>query len=163
MSVQVGMNLSGNYAPQTSTATPGGDDGKTFGLLDINTDNNGWRYLFVSASGATISQYQVVGIGSTGNAQALTSALAQAGNRIGVAPYQISSGSYGWVQLTGVVTISVLSTCSSNTVLYTSATAGSLDDTSTSQVKIANIQTLANITAVGNTAAYIPAEPFAQF
>lgn len=160
MTAFIGANISGNY-PAWSSTSANAEQGQVFGLGDQVNAYDGSKYVFVSASGASITSYQVVAFGSNGNAQAITSALAQAGNRVGVAPYSISSGSYGWVQVQGVVTVNVLSTCSSNTVLYTSATAGALDDTSTSQIKIAGITTLANITALGSTAAFLAIEPFA--
>jgi hypothetical protein len=47
------------------------------------------------------------------------------------------------------MTVNALSTCSAAVALYTSGTAGSVDDTSTSQVKIGGLVILANVTAVG--------------
>jgi hypothetical protein len=160
MTAFIGMNVSGNY-PAPSSTSVSAESGSLFGLGDQVNSGDGSKFVFVSASGASITSYQVVAWNSAGSAAAITSALALAGNRVGVAPYSISSGSHGWVQIAGVVSVNVLSTCSSATALYTTATAGALDDTSTSQVKIAGITILANITAVGSTAAFLGTEPFA--
>lgn len=153
----VGANTSGVYG--TPSAAPA-DVGQLAGLNDRVETYDGKRWVFVSAS-TSVTSYQVVAIDSQGYAQAITSALAQAGNRVGVAQNNISSGSYGWVQTFGPCSVAVLSTCSSNTVLYTSATAGSLDDTATSQIKIAGITILANVTAAGTAAGFMATEPFA--
>ena len=74
----------------------------------------------------------------------------------------ISSGSWGWVQTKGNMTIQVLSTASASSWLYTTGTAGALDDTSTSQVKITGITLNANATTVGSYAAFAGVEMFAQ-
>lgn len=136
--------------------------GNTPGLGDIYVDNNNNRYIFVQASG-TVAQYDVVAIDSSNIAQAITKALADGGPDIGVARQGLSSGSYGWAQVRGAVSVNVLATCSSSIALFTSGTAGKLDDTTTSQTKIAGVTILANNTTTLTAAivANIAVEPFA--
>lgn len=135
--------------------------GNTPGLGDIYTDHNGNRYVFVQASGS-VAQYDVVAIDSSNVAQAITKALSDTGPDVGVALATLTSASYGWAQIRGSCSVNVLATCSSSIALYTSGTAGKLDDTTTSQNKIAGLVILSNNTTtttqaiVGNMAV----EPF---
>lgn len=153
MSFAVGAYPSGVY-PSGATA-----EGKSFAPNNTVQTYDGKRFTYVLAS-TSITTGQVVAITTAGVAQAATSALASATPRIGVAQNDIASGSYGWAQTFGACSVSVLSTCSASVALYTSGTAGALDDTSTSQVKIAGITVLANVTAAAIVAGMIAAEPF---
>ena len=65
-----------------------------------------------------------------------------------------TSGEYAWVQLNGVCTINVLASAAANVILYSSATAGSLDDTATSHTRVDGIKLT---TARGGTAGSAPA------
>ena len=154
MAYMVGANL--------TNAPADFNDGRSAGLGDFYTDNAGNQYVFVQASGS-VAQYDAVHIGSTYVAQALTSTLAAAGMPVGVAMATMTSASYGWACVGGLTTVNVLATCSSSTALYTSATAGKLDDTTTSQVKIAGVVILANnaTTATAAAAAFLNSRPYA--
>jgi len=152
----VGANTSGVYSPAGNTA----EYGQTHKLGEVMTTYDGKRWLFVSAS-TSLTSYQVAAVTSSGYAVPVTTALGSSGiNKVGVAQNNISSGSWGWIQILGGCTLSVLSTCSSKVALFTSGTAGSLDDT-TSTVKIAGIYIEADITAAANTAAVMVIEPYA--
>lgn len=148
-----GLNPTESYASLTA--------GNAAGPGDIIADHLGNRYVFVQASGS-IAQYDVVSISSTGIAQAVTKALADTGLPVGVACATLSSASYGWAQIRGTVSVNVLQTCSSSIALYTSATAGKLDDTTTSQTKIAGIVLTANNTSTATLpiVAVLAVEPF---
>ncbi len=154
MTVLIGANISSAYADLTS--------GASAGLGDVYEDYAGNRYVFVQASGA-VAQYDAVHIGSTYVAQALTKALGDTGMPVGVAMGTLTSASYGWACIKGVATVNALQTCSSSTALYTSGTAGKLDDTTTSQVKVAGIVILANNTTTGTVASacVIAGNPYA--
>ena len=155
MTAFVGANVSNQYA------ATGNFTGAEFGLGDQYVDNAGNGYVFVSAS-TSITSYQVCAVTSSFWAAPITTALASANPRVAAAGVNgISSGSWGWVQTRGNMTIQVLSTCSASSWLYTTATAGALDDTSTSQVKITGITINANITAVGSAAAFAGVDMFA--
>lgn len=134
--------------------------GRGFSVQDEVADFQGNIYRFAQASG-TIAQFDCVAINSAGVAQAITSTLASAGGIVGVAQAALSSGEFGFVQVLGVSSLNVLSTCSAGVALFTSGTAGKLDDTTTSQVKIAGVQILANVTAATATTAIIGTRPFA--
>jgi hypothetical protein len=125
---QIGINLAGG-----SEATPS----QTLGTQLTATDMSQWVY--ISASEA-IAQYDVVGITEAYAGAKITKALVDTAENIGFAPAALSSGEYGWVQLTGVGTINVLASCAADAVLYSCATAGSLDDDSTSQTKVHGIK-----------------------
>ena len=135
--------------------------GKTPGLTDEAFLHDNSKWVFVSAS-ASITSYQLVAINSAGVALAATSALALAGQKAGIAQANISSGSYGWVQVKGNMTVNALQTCSSSTVLYTSGTAGAVDDTATNQFKVAGLTINSNNATTGTvaTAGYSPIDIF---
>lgn len=143
MTTVAGLNPTESYSSLTG--------GNAAGPNDIISDHQGNCYIFVQASGS-IAQYDVVAISSTGIAQALTKALADTGVGIGVACATLSSASYGWAQIEGVTSVNVLQTCSSSIALYTSGTAGKLDDTTTSQTKIAGLVILSNNTTTATQA-----------
>jgi len=132
----------------SETFSPSSDFGDRPGLGDSVETHDNKRFVFVSAS-TSVTSYQVVAIASDFYVQPATSALASAASRLAVAQNNISAGSWGWVQTRGNLTVNALSTCSAAVALYTSGTAGSVDDTSTSQVKIGGLVILANVTAVG--------------
>jgi hypothetical protein len=111
--------------------------GHALGTLVQGTDSQ--EYLYVLA-GSAITQYQVVGVDENYSAYPLTKAMADDGWHIGAAQVAFASGDYGWVAVRGSnVTIKVLGACAADVALYTSGTAGSLDDTATSQTKIDGI------------------------
>jgi hypothetical protein len=143
MTVLVGGNFTAAFADLNA--------GNAAGLGDVAEDYAGNRYVFVQASGA-VAQYDAVQIGSTYVAQALTKALADTGLPVGVAMGTLTSASYGWACIKGVTSVNVLQTCSSSTALYTSGTAGKLDDTTTSQDKIAGVVITANNTTTATQA-----------
>lgn len=132
------------------------------GMLNRFCAKDGKEYAYVQANGA-IAQYDVVGIDEAGQAAPLTKAMADDGWKIGVAQVAFADNEFGYVQIRGVTTMNVLASCAADTVLYTSATAGSLDDTSTSQTKIAGIvATVADGGSGGSVAAFAAIEPYAS-
>lgn len=112
--------------------------GHALGTRVMATD--GQEYLYVLA-GSAITQYNVVGVDENYNAYPITTAIAGDGWTIGAAQVAFASGDYGWVCTKGSnVSITVLGACAADVALYTSATAGKLDDTATtSLVKIEGI------------------------
>lgn len=110
-----------------------------FGLGDLYTDSSGNIFVYVKASSA-IAQYDVVTFDetfSTTVAPVSTSNDAR-GDKLGVAPVAIASGSYGWLQVYGPCTMNVLASCNANVELTTTATAGALDDATTSSLIVAD-------------------------
>ena len=103
----------------------------------LGTQNTVW--VFVQAS-AAIAQYDAVGIDENFQAAPLTKTMADDGWFIGFAQAAFDSGDYGWVAIAGSdIGVNVLVSCAADVPLYTTATAGKLDDTSTSQTKIDGI------------------------
>jgi hypothetical protein len=119
-------------------ATPSANDtGHLLGTRVQASDSQ--EYMYVLA-GSAITQYQVVGVDENYSAYPLTKAMADDGWHIGAAQVAFASGDYGWVATRGSnVTIKVLGACAADVALYTSGTAGSLDDATSSQTKIDGI------------------------
>jgi hypothetical protein len=111
---------------------------------------DGQEYVYVQAS-AAITQYDFVGIDEDFAAAPLTKAMADDGWEIGVAQVAFASADYGWVATKGSnLTGFVLTLAAADVALYTSGTAGKLDDSSTSQTKIDGVVLIA--TNSSNTA-----------
>lgn len=96
--------------------------------------SDGATYELVLAAEA-ISQYQGVVVTYAGAASKLTTTNAGAiPQKVGIAQNAIASGAYGWVVRKGPCTVKVLASCAKDVKLYTTATAGSIDDTATTQI-----------------------------
>jgi hypothetical protein len=154
MTVQLGLKIDEAYSQADLNV-----QGKGFGANDEVISANGNMYKYVLSTD-TIAQYDVLAVTSAGVASRLTTTNANDGVIIGVAQATLSSGFYGWMQILGPTTVNCLSTCSSSVALFSTATAGSLDDTTTT-VKIAGIQILADITAAAGANGLIVTRPFA--
>ena len=110
-----------------------------FGLGDLYEDQSGNVFVYVKASSA-IAQYDAATYDETFTtvvAPVSTSNKAR-GDKLGVAPVAIASGSYGWLQVYGPCTINVLGSCVANVELTITATAGSLDDATTTGLVVAD-------------------------
>lgn len=100
------------------------------GTVALGTDGTEWMY--VKATSAIAANY-CAAIDHDFNAVPITAALAAAGHTIGFAQTAFSSGDYGWIPLRGSnINVAVAASCAKNVQLYTTATAGVLDDTATS-------------------------------
>ena len=117
----------------------------------VGTDASTWLYV---TAGSAVAQYDVVAVTEAYSAVPITKALVDSGELIAVAPEAITSGEYAWVQLNGICTINVLASAAADVILYSSATAGSLDDTATSHTRVDGIKLS---TARGGTAGSAPA------
>lgn len=113
------------------------DSTNTYGtpLGAIATDKAGNEYMFVQAA-AGVTQYAFVSVDEAGQATMITKTLADTRASIGCAQTALSSGYYGWVLVRGIGTGLVKASCAADVALYTSATAGYLDDDATSQTKV---------------------------
>lgn len=133
--------MSGNYiaGANVATAYPAAtfeQDGKGFGLGDFTFSNGGWWVFVKAATALVVGNVVVVDVNYL--ATKITKALADVGNTVAVCPViVVAANDFVWVQKTGVIAnMLVLASCAIDVPLYTSATAGALDDTSTSQTKI---------------------------
>lgn len=122
------------------------EDVASAGLGDeVNVGGNQWKY--VQADGA-IAQYAVVGLKATNEAVELTSTISGARpTAVGLAQFAFADNQYGWV-LIGPFSVDeagnafkVLTSAASavDVIMYTSATAGKVDDGDGSGDKIAGL------------------------
>lgn len=147
----IGVNLAATVAGSGTSS----DEGNEFQVGKRVTGQDGQEYMYVHAS-AAIAQYDVVGISETFEAAPLSKAMADDGWMIGAAQVALADNDFGWVCVKGVAEINVLASCAPDVTLYTTGTAGSLDDNSTSQTKIAGVvQVDAAVTSATNTTAIL--------
>lgn len=133
------------------------DETPQFGLGDsFEKDGSIWRY--VQANGA-ISQYDCVWIDDDWQAAKITYALTGSNaypSKAGVAQFAFTDNYYGWVWTSGGGTgsgiyVTCLALCAADVKLYTSATAGAIDDASASQALLQGLKIM--VTVGGSTAA----------
>jgi len=128
MPIQSSGKLGVNFAENAATAT--------FALGECASAEGGREYQYVQAGSAVTANYWV-GIDETNKAYPLTKAHADDGFAVAVAETALTKDYHGWVTMRGRdVNAAVGGSCAADVALYTSATAGVLDDTSTSQTKI---------------------------
>jgi len=155
---KIGVDLTATYASTSagSTAlfpvTPG---------TRVNTSNNG-VYIFARAE-SDIAAYDAVIMSTFGDSASATpvlravpvtttNAAALGYNMVGFAQTAITSSYYGWIGLNGVLKVNLLISCQPKVPLYTTATAGKLDDATVSSGYIQGI--------VANTSATSASAPF---
>lgn len=158
MATCVGANVALTY-----TADQLAEGGIGFRLGDRFETVDGKTFIFVTA-GAAITQYDAVGIDEAYTATELTTAAAADGHKIGVAQVAFDSGDYGWVQIRGVCELNVAGNYAVDGILYTTSTAGLLDDAvATTLSRIHGlIGTEAGTTGATTVAAFMAIEPFAD-
>lgn len=146
----IGIDLTAKTA---GTTTDGENAIFSLGHRVAGTDNSEWVY--VQAGGA-ITQYDAVAIDENYQAVALTSALALAGHMIGFAQVAFSDNDLGWVALEGSnITARIAGSCAADVQLYTSATAGVLDDTSAGVLIRGVVAVTTNSTTAASTSEVI--------
>lgn len=130
-----------SYATATNT-TPvlGGGKGFTVGTRLETYD--GKNYVFVQANSA-VSAFNIAALDSSnGVITALQTSTSAASEELCVPQYAFTSGDYGWVQVRGACKVKVLGLCAKAVTLYSTATAGSLDDATASNYEIRGVQIL---------------------
>lgn len=142
MTTLIGTNVSAvSYATATST-TPiqGGGRGFTVGTRLETQD--GKNYVFVQANSA-VAAYNIASLDSaTGVITALQTSTSAASEELCVPQFAFASGDYGWAQVRGAGKLKVLGACAKSVTLYSTSTAGSLDDATASNYEIRGIQIL---------------------
>lgn len=132
----------------TGTTTDG--ENAIFKLGSTVVMDDGAIFQYVQAGGA-ITQYDCVGIDENFQATALTNANAIAGYGIGFAQVAFANNNLGWVCIHGKnITCRVKANCAKDVGLYTTSTAGVLDDTSKSGTT--KVNGVAAVAAVGTSA-----------
>lgn len=155
---KIGIDLTATYASTSagSTALWPATPGET-----VSTSQNG-RYIFARAE-SDISQYMAVIFSTYGDSASLTpvlravpitttNAAALGYNMVGFAQTSIASSYYGWIAINGVVRVNLLIACNPKVPLYTTATAGSLDDTTVSAGYVVGV--VASTSATSASAPY---------
>lgn len=115
-----------------------------FGFSTTGTTAN--QAVGITQSTITLSTAAIV---PTFRAEALTKALADQGCIFGVSVVAVTATYYGWFQIEGPAYVTLKNSCLPNVPLYTSASAGMLDDTSASQTRIYGIRARDTSTASG--------------
>ena len=131
VSPSLGIDLDG-----TST-----DKEFALGTIVCGTDSSGSyaaEYMYV-LSDANIAQYDAVKIDDDYTIEGLTTTISGAEpTAVGVAQVALDGSStsvYGWVVISGSGTVSVSASAAADVKMYTTATAGELDDTATDLVQ----------------------------
>lgn len=155
---KIGIDLTATYASSSAGST------SVFPVTvgtQVQTSNNG-RYIFARAE-SDIAAFDCVIFSTYADSASLTpilravpitttNAAALGYSMVGFAQNAITSGTYGWVALNGTVRVNLLIACNPKVPLYTTATAGKLDDTTVSAGYIQGI--------VANTSATSASAPF---
>ena len=155
---KIGIDLTATYASTSAGSTslfpvtPGSR---------VTTSNNG-VYMFVRAE-SDIAAYDAVIMSTFADSASLTpvmravpvtttNAAALGYNMVGFAQNAIASSYYGWVGINGLLKVNLLIACNPKVPLYTTATAGKLDDTTVSAGYIQGV--VANTSATSASAPY---------
>ncbi len=127
------------------------DDSALFQVGTVVNLSDGGQAMYVHASASALSTYAAVFIQADGVATMTTTTLAPENSRVGFAQTSIGTSKYGWVQLGGQVVVNLAANCADNVPLFTTATAGVLDDALVSNgyvVGLVSKTTISNATAV---------------
>ncbi len=119
-----GVNLTATYASA-------GDAPFALGTtIDLN---DGAQAVLVESSASALSTFAACVISETNIATMLTTGVARSsGNRVAFAQTSIGTGRVGWVQIGGTPKVNLAANCAPFVNLYTTATAGVLDDATVS-------------------------------
>ncbi len=138
---KLGADLTATNPLYTDATLPtvGPQSNLDFELGDTVRGVDSTEWVFVQASGS-ITQYDFVGIDENYQAASLTKGMVDDGFHIGIAQVTFADNDGGWVVIRGSnIKGAVLASCAADVALYSSGTAGHVDDTSASQTKIDGI------------------------
>ena len=91
----------------------------------------GKEYIYVQDSGSANAQYKACSIKYDFTTTLLTTSLANLGYPIGVPQIAVTASYYYWCLIKGTGTVHTASACASEAQLYTTGTAGRIDDART--------------------------------
>jgi hypothetical protein len=111
--------------------------------------NDGGQAVYVRAS-SDVAQYSAVSVRFDNTVVPITTTNSANSKVVGFAQASIASAYYGWVQIGGKPIVKLAASCAPFVPLYTTATAGTLDDAVVSGGLVAGIVALT--TASGATA-----------
>ena len=157
--VLIGVDLTSTPSDSTTSDVRFESGVRDHKLGIIHEDHRGYKWQLVHANGA-ITQYAAVSIDEAYEATMITNALAATGKPGGVAQVAFSDNDYGWVLRQGQGSVLVLANCAADVGLYTSASAGYLDDGTASLTLISGIVADASTSAAGVVPCTIAVEAF---
>lgn len=127
------------------------DTSPLFAVGTIVNLSDGGQAMYVKASTSALSTYGAVSIGQNGIAMLLTTTNGGQTPRVGFAQTSIATSNYGWVQLGGQVLVNIAAQAASSVPLFTTSTAGVLDDATVTAGYVMGLvsqQSVSNATAV---------------
>lgn len=143
---KMGVSLTATVAGTGSSS----DEGDQFKLGEVVSTQDGGEYMRVHAATA-ITQYDAVGVDENFEASAITKGMVDDGWMVGFAQIAASDNDFFWLAMKGAnIQVRLAISCAADVPLYTTGTAGVLDDTSTSQTNIDGIVSVETITAATN-------------
>jgi hypothetical protein len=129
-------HIAGADVTVVKTSTEGAEFPQGAKTEVVNSDRTTATYVYVRA-GSALTKGKVYRLDNGYECNAGVAADTSLGYHACIPQVAIASGGYGWAAIDGHVDhISVLSAAAAATSLYTSATAGALDDTSGSQARL---------------------------
>ena len=140
---------------QLGNTTPDATAGYALGTRTLDTSGGEWMYV---KSGAAITGYDTLHINSSFVANSITALLSTTAGDIGFVNSALScstSGQYFWALTRGNPTLRVLTLCANAVPLYTTDTAGVLDDATASLSHYQVMGTMLDTSNVGTTASAI--------
>ena len=123
------------------------DSSPAFGLGTVVNLDDGGQAIYVQAA-STCATYAAVSVRVDNKVVPLTTTNSAASKAVGFAQVSIASAEYGWVQLGGKPRVLVAANCQPSVPLFTTATAGVLDDATVTAGLIAGlVATTSTVTA----------------
>ena len=123
------------------------DTSPSFNLgTTVNLDDGG-QAIYVQAA-STVATYAAVAVRVNNTVVPLTTTNSAGSKAVGFAQVSIASAYYGWVQLGGKPRVLVAANCQPSVPLFTTATAGVLDDATVTAGLVAGlVATTSTVTA----------------
>jgi hypothetical protein len=123
------------------------DSSPAFNLGTVVNLDDGGQAIYVQAA-STVATYSAVSVLVNNTVVPLTTTNSAASKAVGFAQVSIASAEYGWVQLGGKPRVLVAANCQPSVPLFTTATAGVLDDATVTAGLIAGlVATTSTVTA----------------
>lgn len=125
------------------------DDSAQFPVGTIVNLNDGGQAMYVQSTTSALSTYAAVSVNANGLATMLTTTNAATSPRVWFAQVSIATGKFGWVQ-NGTVLCNLAAQCEDGVPLFTTGTAGVLDDATVTAGYVfgaINTTTISNATA----------------
>jgi hypothetical protein len=123
------------------------DTSPAFGLGTVVNLDDGGQAIYVQAA-STVATYSAVAVQVNNSVVPLTTTNSAGSKAVGFAQVSIASAYYGWVQLGGKPRVLVAANCQPSVPLFTTATAGVLDDATVTAGLVAGlVATTSTVTA----------------